>query len=218
MAYQPIVRATDGSSFGHEALVRSVERALPDPGALFSAAEELGRVSEVGRAVRRLVAADLRDGMTCFLNVHPQDLSDPTLAAATAPLAERAHQVVLEVTERAALDGVLDLRERVRELRRLGYRIAVDDLGAGYAGLTSFASLEPDVVKLDMSIVRGADQEPMKRKLIAAMTTLCRDLGILTVAEGIETAAERQVLCDLGCDLLQGFLIGRPQPLAAPRA
>lgn len=213
MAYQPIVWARDGSLFGHEALVRSAERALPDPGALFSAAEELGRVKEVGRAVRALVAADLRDGVTRFLNVHPTDLADEELYRRADALTVRSRQVVLEITECAALSEVTDLSDRVRELRRLGFRIAVDDLGAGYAGLASFASLEPDVVKLDMSIVRGADQEPMKRKLIAAMTALCKDLGIVVVAEGIETKAERQVLTDLGCDLLQGFLLGRPAPL-----
>jgi EAL domain-containing protein (putative c-di-GMP-specific phosphodiesterase class I) len=86
----------------------------------------------------------------------------------------------------------------------------VDDLGAGYAGLTSFAALEPDVVKLDMALVRGVDREPIKHRLVGSMTRLCRDLGILVVAEGVETSAEKEALQELGCDLLQGYLFGRP--------
>jgi EAL domain-containing protein (putative c-di-GMP-specific phosphodiesterase class I) len=101
----------------------------------------------------------------------------------------------------------------VRSLRALGFRIAIDDLGAGYAGLTSFAILEPEVVKLDMSLVRGVNDEPIKRRLVSSMVTLCKELGILVVAEGIETEAERETLASVGCDLLQGFLLGRPAPL-----
>jgi EAL domain-containing protein (putative c-di-GMP-specific phosphodiesterase class I) len=118
--------------------------------------------------------------------------------------------VILEVTERSSFARVPELRDRIKVLRELGYRIAVDDLGAGYAGLTSFAALEPEVVKLDMALVRGVDHEPIKRRLVGSMARLCRELGILVVAEGVETPAERDVLVDLGCDLLQGYLFGRP--------
>jgi EAL domain-containing protein (putative c-di-GMP-specific phosphodiesterase class I) len=86
----------------------------------------------------------------------------------------------------------------------------VDDLGAGYAGLTSFAALNPHVVKLDMSLIRGADREPVKQRLIGSMAALCKEFGIMVVAEGIETPAERETVTALGCDLIQGFLIGRP--------
>ncbi len=103
------------------------------------------------------------------------------------------------------------MRARVRALRSLGYRIAVDDLGAGYAGLSSFVALEPDVVKLDASLVRGVHAQPIKQKLLRSMAELGRDLGILTVAEGIETAEERDMVRTLGCDLLQGFFLGLPQ-------
>jgi EAL domain-containing protein (putative c-di-GMP-specific phosphodiesterase class I) len=121
--------------------------------------------------------------------------------------------VVLEITERASLEGIPDFRTRILNLRDLGYRIAVDDLGAGYAGLNTFAALEPDVVKLDMTLVRNCDSEPVKRKLIGSMATLCKDLGMLVVAEGIETKAERDTVVHLGCEFLQGYLLGRPGPL-----
>ena len=212
IAYQPIVRA-DGTVFGHEALMRSDLKALPNPGSMFDAAERLGRVHDLGRAIRLQAAASL-DGPTSpslFVNVHALELTDADLYAPAAPLSAGAHTVVLEVTERSSFERVPELRARIKGLRELGYRIAVDDLGAGYAGLTSFAALEPDVVKLDMALVRDVEQEPIKRRLVGSMARLCRELGILVVAEGVETPAERDVLVDLGCDLLQGYLFGRPE-------
>jgi EAL domain-containing protein (putative c-di-GMP-specific phosphodiesterase class I) len=126
------------------------------------------------------------------------------------PLAQIANQVVLEITERTSLDKVPDVRARIASLRALGYRIAVDDLGAGYAGLTSFALLEPDFVKLDMSLVRGVDSNTTKQKVIRSMTMLCREMGMLVVAEGVETPEECRTLVELDCDLLQGFLFAKP--------
>lgn len=212
---QPIFRAADGALVAIEALVRSGEPGMEGPGALFDAGERLGRLVEVGRAIRAHAAeVALPDGAQLFVNIHAADLLDEQLYDPAAPLARRAGQVVIEVTERASLERIPDLRRRIGTLRELGYRIAVDDLGAGYAGLTSFAALEPDVVKLDMSIVRGIDGDAMKARLVQSMTGLCRDLGIQVVAEGVETPGERSEVTRLGCDLLQGFLLGRPLPFA----
>jgi len=100
----------------------------------------------------------------------------------------------------------------------MGFRIAIDDLGAGYAGLTSFATLEPEFVKLDMSLVRDVHKSPMKEKLVGSITSLCKELGMMVVAEGVETPLERDMLVALGCDLLQGYLLampGRPFPTFA---
>jgi EAL domain-containing protein (putative c-di-GMP-specific phosphodiesterase class I) len=218
MAYQPIVRV-DGRLYGYEALVRTREPALPHPGALFEAAERLGRILELGRTIRDSVAASLATmpaEASVFVNLHPHELIDDALL--DSALTAGARKVVLEVTERAALPDLADVQTRVRALRHRGFRIAVDDLGAGYAGLTSFATLEPEVVKLDMSLVRGVDAEPIKQRLIGSMAALCKELGILVVAEGVETEAERGTLAGLGCDLLQGFLLGRPGPLPAGQA
>jgi EAL domain-containing protein (putative c-di-GMP-specific phosphodiesterase class I) len=100
----------------------------------------------------------------------------------------------------------------VTALRELGFRVAVDDLGAGYSGLSSFAQLEPEVVKLDMSLVRDVNQSNTKQKLIRSMTAVCKDMGSLVVAEGVETIEERECLVELGCDLLQGYLLAKPGP------
>jgi len=105
---------------------------------------------------------------------------------------------------------VPDVRSRIAALRDIGYRIAVDDLGAGYSGLTSFALLEPEFVKLDMSLVRGIDTNVTKQKVVRSMTSLCREMGMKVVAEGVETPTECDVLVNLDCDLLQGFLFARP--------
>jgi len=215
MAYQPIVRAADRTLFGYEALMRSSEPALPHPGAVLDAAERLGRVHTLGQHVRARAAEPIVhcEPETClFVNLHASDLGDEALLDSGAPLSRIASRVVLEVTERASLEGVPDVKERVRSLRAMGYRIAVDDLGAGYAGLTSFTLLEPDVVKLDMDLVRGIDTHRTKRSIVSSMVTLCHEMKSIVVAEGVETQAERDTLVDLGCDLIQGYLLAKPGP------
>lgn len=214
LAYQPIVRAQDASLFAYEALVRSDYAALSSPETLLGAAESLGRMFEVGRAVRAALAASIEQqalgSADAFVNLHALDLTDDSLLSPDAPLSRWAPRVVFEITERAALDGVPDARARVRTLRQLGFRIALDDLGAGYSGLGALAALEPEIVKLDLSLVRGAHAEPVKRRLVTSLVSACKDLGILVVAEGIENDQDREVLAGLGCDFLQGFLFGRP--------
>jgi len=215
MAYQPIVRWSERTTHAFEALVRSDEASLARPDQLFQAAEQLHRVQELGRVIRGKVAVSARsapEGAMIFVNLHASDLADDELYARSAPLAPLAHRIVFEITERASLDRVKDIKERVTELRSLGYRIAVDDLGAGYAALSSLASLQPEVVKLDMSLVRGVDKEPIKQRLVASLQTLGGPLGITVVAEGVETESERDTLISVGCDLFQGFLFAKPGP------
>jgi EAL domain-containing protein (putative c-di-GMP-specific phosphodiesterase class I) len=213
MAFQPILRASDASVFGYEALLRTEEPSLSRPDLVVDAAERLAALPRLGRQVRAVSAAAMAKAppdATLFLNLHPLDLADEDLFDAEAPLSRIAGRVVLEVTERAAIEEVDSVERRVGRLRSLGFRVAVDDLGAGYAGLSSFALLEPEIVKLDVSLLRDIDQSPMKQKLVASMTALCKDMGFLVVAEGIETTAERDCVISLGCDLLQGFLFARP--------
>jgi EAL domain-containing protein (putative c-di-GMP-specific phosphodiesterase class I) len=213
MAFQPIVRATDRSVFGFEALLRTEEPTLIRPDLVVDAAERLNALPQLGRKVRQLAAAAMSTApadAALFLNLHPLDLADEELFDERSPLTQLASRVILEVTERAAIEQVDAVERRVSQLRERGFRIAVDDLGAGYAGLSSFALLEPEIVKLDVSLLRDIDQSPVKQKLVASMTALCKDMGFLVVAEGIETPAERDCVVSLGCDLLQGFLFARP--------
>jgi EAL domain-containing protein (putative c-di-GMP-specific phosphodiesterase class I) len=213
MAYHPIVSFSQRRVFGYEALLRSNEPSLPHPGAVLDAAERLDCLDLLGRTIRDRAAEPMlsrADAGVLFVNLHVTDLLDPVLVAPGAPLSSIASRVVLEITERSSLDTVKDARMRVAQLREMGFRIAVDDLGAGYAGLTSFALLEPEIVKLDMSLVRDVHTTPTKQKIIRSMARLCKDMGILVVAEGVETTEERDALVELGCDLLQGFLFARP--------
>ena len=214
VAYQPIVSWSAQHVFAHEALVRNKEPTLRAPPDLFEAAERLGRLQELGRTIRDRVAQtadELPTGGLLFVNVHAMELDDDMLFSAAAPLSRHAAKVVLEITERAPIERIRDVGTRVAQLRALGYRIAVDDLGAGYAGLASFAHLEPEVVKVDMSLIRGLDRSPMKQKLLSSIVALCHELGIQMIAEGIETEAERDTLVNLGGDLCQGYLFARPQ-------
>lgn len=212
MAYQPLVDATSGAVRAYEALLRTDEPELRRPDVFIAAAERLGRVPELGRTVRRLVAADLaaapRD-VRVFVNLHPLELADEALFGDANPLHPSAARIVIELTERAALDALADAPRRVAELRRLGYAIALDDLGAGYASIGSLAAVAPEVVKLDMGLIRNLHLEPRQHRIVTAIATLCRELGSEVVAEGIETVEEQGALAD-HVDLFQGYLFGRP--------
>jgi EAL domain-containing protein (putative c-di-GMP-specific phosphodiesterase class I)/CheY-like chemotaxis protein len=213
MAYQPIVRWSRRRVFAWEALVRSDEPRMASPHDLIDAAERLGRVHDLGRAVRRSVASTIAqhpETEQVFVNVHPLELDDEDLHSPRAELSRHASRVVLEITERASLERVKDVQARVLSLRELGFRVALDDLGTGYAGLASFAQLQPDIVKLDIALVRSVHTEPTKLRLVRSMIQLCGELGMLVIAEGIEEPAERDALVEAGCDLLQGFLFARP--------
>jgi EAL domain-containing protein (putative c-di-GMP-specific phosphodiesterase class I)/ActR/RegA family two-component response regulator len=221
MAYQPIIRAVDGSVFGYEALLRSEEPVLPHPGAVLRAAEKLRRVHDVGRAVRDLVATDLeREGPEglLFINLHPEDLMDPALYLPTAPLTRVAARIVLELTDRASLEDVSDASGRVERLRELGFRIAIDDLGAGQSDPNTFAYLQPEFVKLDIAIVRGVDHDAAKNKIVRSMVRLCHKMGKSVIAEGVENERERLALCDADCDFLQGYFLGSPRSFGEQRS
>jgi len=216
MVYQPIVSWSNRNAFGFEALVRSSEPSLPHPGAIFEAAETLQRTEELGQRIRVKAGEPFVNALpdaTLFVNLHSRDLLDESLYDPSCALTQWAHRTVLEITERAAIDGIEDIADRIARLRRLGFRIAIDDIGAGYSGLSSFAMVQPDFVKLDITLVRGVDTDPVRTRLVQLLAELCRDLGIFVVAEGVETAAERDALLKLGIDLLQGYLFARP---AAP--
>jgi EAL domain-containing protein (putative c-di-GMP-specific phosphodiesterase class I) len=216
MNYQPIVHAANRARFGYEALLRSADKSLPHPGAILDAAERLEKIPTLGRAVRAQIARTIAESPAergvVFVNLHLLDLFDKQLSSAFAPLTKVASRVVLEITERTSLEGQADVRYRVQELRELGFKIAIDDLGGGHARMGTFSPLDFDFVKLDMSLVRDMDKHPMKQRLVRSITELCREHNTKVIGEGVETEAEAKALIDLGCDLLQGYLIARPAP------
>jgi EAL domain-containing protein (putative c-di-GMP-specific phosphodiesterase class I) len=149
-------------------------------------------------------------GLVLFVNLHASDLADPELVDPNAPLTTWARRVVLEVAERASLEGIADPSQTAIRLRSRGFRLALDNLGAGYAGLSTIPLLEPEFVKVDMALVRGIDASTPKQRIVSGIVTLAHELSMKVISEGVETEAERTALRELGSDLLQGYLIGRP--------
>jgi len=167
----------------------------------------------LGRIVRSRVSESIPhapEGVALFVNLHARELLDDRLGAATAELSPYASRIVLEITEGARLEQIPDVAHRVGRLRRAGFRVAIDDIGAGYAGLSSFALLQPDIIKLDRGLVHEIHLDATKRKLVASLLQLCAELGMAVVAEGVEKAAERDVLAAIGCRYMQGFLFAKP--------
>ncbi|MBS2013249.1 MAG: EAL domain-containing protein [Deltaproteobacteria bacterium] len=211
MVYQPIVRGSTREVVAYEALVRTSEPEIVHPSHLFEAAERTHKLGTMGRKIRAQVAGALAESRAqVFVNLHPHDLVDPELYETCAPLSLFADRVTLEITEQVSLAGVDDVAGRVEALHALGYKIAVDDLGAGHAGLASLTTLRPDVVKLDMSFTRGIAQDRLRQKLVRTVAMLCRDIETTFVTEGVETAGELETLRWLGCDVFQGWLFARP--------
>jgi EAL domain-containing protein (putative c-di-GMP-specific phosphodiesterase class I) len=213
LAYQPIVHVSNRTVAGYEALMRSESSVLLEPDSVLRAAEQLKAMDRVGRGVRAQAARELRsssDSVTLFVNLHPQDLQDDELLHPNSALAKVADRVVLEITERAGLSNIDNLSQKIRDLRRLGFRIAVDDLGSGYSGLNNVTELEPEFIKLDMTLVRDIDQSAVKQKVVSSLIALGNAMGTSVIAEGIETVAECKTIVGLGCKLLQGFLFARP--------
>jgi EAL domain-containing protein (putative c-di-GMP-specific phosphodiesterase class I) len=220
MAYQPVVSMSRRRVIAYEALVRSDHAPLARPDLLIGAAEELGRLPELGRTIRGICAAQIPEmpaDVDLLINLHPNDLEDPELYDPEAPLTQHARRVILEITERASLDGMGDVCERIERLRGLGYRIAVDDLGAGYGSLSAIALIRPDLVKLDMSLIRNVHQDPVRARMVRSIGAMCQQLGTPWLCEGVETVDELRVLAGAGADMVQGYLLGKPaRQMVAP--
>lgn len=214
LAIQPIVHAATGDLFAYEILARCEHPEVSTPMALFALAEQSDAVVEVERMLRGRAADLLRSLPTdavVFVNIHPQSLDDPEFLGDANPLVPFAHRVVLELIERARIPGGEPTAAKIASLRARGFRVAIDDLGAGYNGLTTLTDMMPDVVKFDMALVRGLTTSPVKTRLLRALVEMCAEVGIVTVAEGIETVSERDAMRAIGCDLLQGYLFGQPK-------
>ena len=146
-----------------------------------------------------------------FVNLHYADLNDAELFDPNSEFSRHAERFVLEITERESLDAIAQAQDKVQQLRALGFEIAMDDLGAGHNGLAAFAQLEPEVVKLDMKLVRNLDRAEKQRDLVQVMFDFCEQGGMQVIAEGVETPEELQALSGIGVDLVQGYLIAKPQ-------
>ncbi|MEM9491048.1 MAG: EAL domain-containing protein, partial [Myxococcota bacterium] len=210
--YQPIARTDGGSVVGFEALCRPREPELRDIRSMLATAESAGLLGRLGRVMRQCATGALRalpEDARLFVNLHPRELHDPDFAAIVRLLAGWTERVVLELTEFAALVDTDAALSTVRWLRESGFGIALDDVGAGYSGLNTLAAIAPDYVKLDMQLVWRAAEDRRAARLVRHIIEFAHEEDIQVIAEGVETRAQHALAGQLGCDLVQGFLIGR---------
>ncbi|HEY6219744.1 MAG TPA: EAL domain-containing protein [Gemmatimonadaceae bacterium] len=209
--YHPIVEAETKRIFGYEALARGVSRPLRSPEVMFDVAAEADLVWELSRLCRARamegMATRLKANELLFLNVDPHDFTDPTFNELEVANPER---VVIEITERTAIKDYPKFRERLKAFRDRGFRFAVDDAGSGYAGLGSIANLEPDFIKLDISLINGIDTNFIKQNLVEGMVKFANEHGAMVIAEGVERAEEFETVKSLGVHLVQGFFLHKP--------
>jgi EAL domain-containing protein (putative c-di-GMP-specific phosphodiesterase class I)/GGDEF domain-containing protein len=209
--YHPIVVAETMEVFGYEALARGMMRTLRSPEVMFDVAAEADLVWELSRLCRARALEGLEARLTgsqlLFINVDPHDFADPTFDATGVADATR---VVIEITERTAIKDYPKFRERLQAFRDIGFRFAVDDAGSGYAGLGSIANLEPDFIKLDISLINAIDTNFIKQNLVETMVRFADDHGAMVIAEGVERAEEFKTVQELGVHLVQGFYLHRP--------
>ncbi len=215
--YHPIVVTDTAEVYGYEALARGVNRALRSPEVLFGVAEEANLIWELSRLCRRRAIegmnTQLEPGQLLFINIDPHDFRDPTFRYLDLDELGVAHpeRIVLEITERTAITDYPKFQGYLKEFRDRGFRFAVDDAGSGYAGLGSIANLEPDFIKLDISLISAIDSNFMKQNLVETMVSFANDHGIIVIAEGVEREEEYETVKKLGVHLTQGFLFHKPK-------
>jgi EAL domain-containing protein (putative c-di-GMP-specific phosphodiesterase class I)/DNA-binding NarL/FixJ family response regulator len=212
--FQPIVDLADGRIRGVEALARFLTRPRRSPETWLSEASNHGLLTqlELAAASRALGHLDrIPERVYVSVNVSAQTLCTPGLLQILQ--AVPARRVVLELTEHSPIVDYAEVAGCLADLRRLGSRLAVDDVGKGFSGLGHVVELSPDLMKFDRCLVSGVEIDAAKSALIARLTSFGDEIGVEVVAEGIETEAELQTLRDLGVRNGQGFLLGRPGPI-----
>jgi EAL domain-containing protein (putative c-di-GMP-specific phosphodiesterase class I) len=215
--YHPIVVASTREIFGYEALARGQMRTLRSPEVMFDVAAEADLIWELSRLCRARALEGMNTrlgpGELLFINVDPHDFTDPAFNEQEVTDPSR---VVIEITERTAIKDYPKFRERLKAFRAMGYRFAVDDAGSGYAGLGSIANLEPDFIKLDISLINAIDTNFIKQNLVQTMVRFAEDHNAMVIAEGVERAEEFKTVQELGVHLVQGFFLHRPQSASSP--
>jgi EAL domain-containing protein (putative c-di-GMP-specific phosphodiesterase class I) len=230
VVFEPIVKLESRQILGYEALVRGVPGSeLASPAQLFAAAAECDALFELDCLCRRTAlkaAGRLPQGAKLFLNCLPSAIHDPALqdSALRDQLARhglRPSDVVFEISERESIDNFAVFREVCDHYSALGFQIALDDVGVGYSSLEAVTELAPDFLKVDMSFVRGIDEDPARQEILKALTSIAWRLDARIIAEGIETDGELRTLRELAVSYGQGYRIGRASELlgegSAPR-
>ncbi len=218
MVFQPIVALRGGTVVGAEALARFTGPPRRAPNIWFAEAARvgLGVQLELAATQKALEAAhELPRSVYLTINVSPTTLAEPRLRELVAE--EGGERLVAEITEHALVQDYDRVSGDLAKLRALGMRIAVDDAGAGFASLRHILNLSPELIKLDLTLIRDIDRDRSKQALAAGLISFAQKSGATVIAEGIERAPEVNTLVQLGVDYGQGYFLGRPAPLPLSR-
>jgi diguanylate cyclase (GGDEF)-like protein len=225
--YQPIVDLDTGALLGFEVLARwqHPQWGLLLPDAFVSIAEDTGTIAEMAdRLLEQAMrdAKDWPDHLSLSMNFSARQISDPNLAPRVLGLLNKVqfppHRLIVELTESAVVQRLEDAKAVLKSLRNVGVRVALDDFGTGYSGLYHLRELELDAIKIDRSFIGQMLEKPEEARIVKAMLSLGRALGLATTAEGIEEKDAIELLRKYGCEAGQGFLFGRPEPASVVSA
>ncbi len=217
--YQPILDFNTGSILGWESLTRGPENSsFRSPVVLFETAEQLGRLFALEKLCRESAinnVGELKTGEKLFLNIHPKTMADPEFTPGnTILLLEEAgmspDNIVFEITEQHSVQEFDLFYRTLDHYRSQGFKVAVDDAGAGYAGLTTIAELQPDYIKLDKTLIHNIHKDPVKRALVETTVIFADKIGSKIIAEGIEVKEQAICLKDIGVHCGQGYFLARP--------
>jgi len=219
VVYQPIVSLTSGEMLGWEALARGPENSyFSRPDHIFNFAEEVGLLFPAEKVCREKAIScigDLDAEQKLFLNVHPRTMSDLNFIKGETLQILRNHgllprNIVFEITERHSIGDFSSFKQLIENYRSQGYRIAIDDVGAGFSGLQTIAEIRPDFIKIDMSLVRNIDSILSRQAVVEALISLAGNINSRVVAEGVETQQELNTLLLKGVHYAQGYYLARP--------
>lgn len=219
-AFQPIVDFNAKTIFAHEALIRG-----PNGESAYTILSQVNNDNRYQfdqacrvKAVKTAAALQL-DGFLS-INFMPNAVYRPELCIRTTLEAAKLYnfpesKIIFEFTEQEIIDDTKHLLNIVSEYQKLGFKTALDDFGAGYAGLNLLARFQPDIIKIDMELIRDIDSSKARQSIVKAITRMCEELGVTVLAECVETKAERDVLLSYGINLFQGYLFSKPAFKAA---
>lgn len=215
MAFQPIVDAETRTVYAYEALVRGVNGEGAGEVIARVRPEQLYRFDQTCRVKAIATAARLGMQTRLSINFAPNAVYKPaTCIRLTLAAAERCgfdpRQLIFEITESERILDVPHVVGIIKDYQGRGFLTAIDDFGAGYSGLNLLAEFQPDIVKLDMALIRNIDQDRVRRSITNGIVATCRSLGCRVLAEGVESAAEYRALREMGISLFQGYLFAKP--------
>jgi EAL domain-containing protein (putative c-di-GMP-specific phosphodiesterase class I) len=220
-AFQPVVDTNTRTVYSHEALVRGVNNEPAFQVINRYSSHQMAAFDAACRA--KAIAVAVRIGLRTHLNLNflPSAAADAALGLSSTIEAARSHsfplqRIIVEATEGEVIGDHAKFAKIVNEYRRAGIRLAIDDFGAGYSGLNLLAEFQPDIVKVDMGLVRGIESHGPRQAIVRAIIQVCVDLGIDVVAEGVETVEEFSWFNNQGVNLFQGYLFAKPSFEAMP--